>query len=155
MLLHIVACTYRRRLWPWYQNICFPRLIATTWSPWYHRGISRFLPGLERHCHTGGPLRCSTRRCAGGAMASNGAAETLVVTLRRGIAGRKAYELSALSALGLKRRNQVKHLRNDPSNRGQVHKISHLLRVDLSSHMHQRLDTLHRQHNRPHCVVQH
>lgn len=57
--------------------------------------------------------------------------QALVVTLRRGLAGKRAAEISAALSLGLRKPNQVALQPNTASVRGQVAKLKDLVSVEL------------------------
>lgn len=57
--------------------------------------------------------------------------QRLVVQMLRGLAGKKKKDLATLHALGIRRRNQVREFPNDASVRGNLHKVSHMLKIWL------------------------
>lgn len=63
----------------------------------------------------------------------SGTVEKLVVTLTRGLAGKRKYHKDVLKALGLSRRLDVTVLPNESSFRGALYKVRHLVRVETDA----------------------
>lgn len=57
-------------------------------------------------------------------------ASHLLVTLRRGTAGKPKTIIATLSALGLRRPRDVRVLPNDGGARGKLERVKHLVRVE-------------------------
>ena len=55
--------------------------------------------------------------------------EMLKITLRKSVSGRPEQHRKTIRSLGLKKRNGTVVLRDTPSVRGMVRKVSHLLEV--------------------------
>lgn len=54
----------------------------------------------------------------------------LKVTLKRSMIGRPKTQRNTVRALGLRKINSIKELPDNPSIRGQIHKVEHLVQVE-------------------------
>ncbi|CAL54649.1 Ribosomal protein L30, ferredoxin-like fold domain [Ostreococcus tauri] len=66
-------------------------------------------------------------------------ASHLLVTLRRGTAGKPKSVLSTLAALGLRRTRDAKIVPNDGGARGKLQQVKHLVRVETIEEAEKRL----------------
>eukprot|EP00475_Leptophrys_vorax_P026033 TRINITY_DN36473_c0_g1_i1.p1 TRINITY_DN36473_c0_g1~~TRINITY_DN36473_c0_g1_i1.p1 ORF type:complete len:101 (-),score=0.80 TRINITY_DN36473_c0_g1_i1:189-491(-) len=80
----------------------------------------------------------------------------LVVTLKRGLAGKRTDQRATAAALGLRRREAVVEVPNNPSIRGMLDKIKRLVAVETKEMHEERLaaERLRREW-RPPFVVRH
>ena len=80
----------------------------------------------------------------------------LVLTLRRGLAGKKQTDVDTAFALGLRRTGRTVFLPNTPSVRGQANRIRRLVQVELESEWLERVAAqAARDATRPPLVVDH
>jgi large subunit ribosomal protein L30 len=58
-------------------------------------------------------------------------AKAFKITLKRGLIGTTQDQRDAARCLGLRRIRDVKVIKDNPANRGQIYKIQHLLNVEV------------------------
>lgn len=58
-------------------------------------------------------------------------AKSINVTLKRSLIGCTKYQRAVLEAIGLKRREQTKQVKDNPANRGQIMIVQHLLDIQM------------------------
>lgn len=56
-------------------------------------------------------------------------AEKLIITLRRGLAGKRRDQVATVRSLGLRKRGQSTEKPDNPSVRGMIEKVRHLVDV--------------------------
>lgn len=59
-------------------------------------------------------------------------AKSFKVTLTRGLIGTTESQRNTVRCLGLRKINQSKVIVDNPANRGQIYKVQHLVKVEVS-----------------------
>ena len=84
------------------------------------------------------------------------ATEKLVVTLRRGLAGKRDTIKLTCKALGLRKPRASRVVPNTSTSRGQIEKIKHLVKVETETAFLKRLERKEKKFSlRPEIVVEH
>ena len=84
------------------------------------------------------------------------ATEKLVVTLRRGLAGKRETIKLTCKALGLRKPRASRVVPNTSTSRGQIEKIKHLVKVETETAFLKRLERKEKKFSlRPEIVVEH
>ena len=84
------------------------------------------------------------------------ATEKLVVTLRRGLAGKRDTIKLTCKALGLRKPRASRVVPNTSTTRGQIEKIKHLVKVETEAAFLKRLERKEKKFSlRPEIVVEH
>ena len=102
------------------------------------------------------PLHARKERRKSFYMSAQNATQKLVVTLRRGLAGKRETIKRTCLALGLTKPRVSRVVPNTSTSRGQIEKIKHLVRVETDVAFQKRLERKEKKFSlRPEIVVEH